>query len=173
MNKIIKTWAMAAVTAFALAHLAAPARAAVGDFDARKGVISSDARGQLDINRKWSIKKLCRVNKSTTCVVCESSNKKGFIVDIDVSSGAVGGFTVALDTGAIPSGHVEPAASGAGALLARQKTCEYTLATVDTNKGSCGRREFMDGQPFEYGLTLCAKNSDTDTIVGYYVNEKP
>ena len=92
---------------------------------------------------------------------------EGFIESIEVSSGAVGNFTVALDTGALPSGLVEPAATGAGALITRQKTCEYTLATVDTNKGSCGFREFSSPAPFHYGLTICAKTADSDTVVHF------
>jgi hypothetical protein len=112
---------------------------------------------------------VCRTSLSSTCVVCSSAGKSGIIVAIDVSSGAVGSYAVAYDTGAIPSvGLVgPPASSGAGALLARQKTCEYTLATVDTNKGSCGLREFAAGKSYSNGLTICG-SADVQTIVQFY-----
>ena len=99
-------------------------------------------------------------HQQATCVVCVAATAttpvEGFITAIEVSSGAVGNFAVALDTGAIPSIFPEGASSGLGMVVARQKTCEYTLATVDTNKGSCGVREYVSGAPFFQGLTICS-----------------
>ncbi len=112
---------------------------------------------------------VCRTALSGTCVVCSTAGKTGIITSIDVSSGAVGSWAVALDTGAIPTAGLSgpPAASGAGSLIARQKTCEYTLATVDTNKGDCGAKNFPDGRPFSSGLTICA-SADVHAVVEFY-----
>lgn len=124
----------------------------------------------VDTARRWSQPGICQTRLSATCVVCASATKEGILVGIEVSSGAVGSYAVAIDTGAIPSAGLvgPPAASGAGSLLTRQKTCEYTLATVDTNKGSCGNREFSDGRPFSQGLTICG-SADVNVVATYRV----
>ena len=124
--------------------------------------------------RRMLIPSVCRTRLSATCVLCSSAGKSGILVGIEVSSGAVGSYAVAYDTGALPSvGLVgPPAASGAGALVSRQKTCEYTLATVDTNKGSCGYREFGDGVPFTNGLVICG-SADVNTVVKFFENRLP
>lgn len=157
--------------------LGAPAMSFAGDFPAGDQALSLDIpiskNGVADVNRKWTAPKICRVRKSLTCVVCHTNATQGkdqvLLTSLDVSSGAVGSFAVVLDTGAIPSDGLEPTASGAAALVARQKTCEYTLATVDTNKGNCGFKEFSEGRPGSYGLTLCAKDANVDVIATYRV----
>ena len=119
--------------------------------------------------RKMYKPQICRTSLSSTCVVCSSAGKSGILVGVNVSSGAVGSWAVAIDTGAIPTvGLTGPhATTGAGALIARQKTCEYTLATVDTNKGDCGRASFEDGLPFDNGLTVCASADVVSSLVFY------
>src|SRR3990167_6836593 len=151
--------------AFAALAFAPAAHAGPISGEGGESFVEVDRNGTKDINRKWSPPKVCRVSKSSTCVLCAAAGSKGILTGIEVSSGSVGQFAVVLDTGALPSALTEPASSGAGALLTRQKTCEYTLATVDTNKGSCGNKEFAEGVPFSYGLTICAKDATTDVVV--------
>lgn len=143
-------------TLYALIGSLALMLALVASAPARDTQFGGLAKGYADTNRKLTPPQICRVNLSQTCVVCSSAGKTGILVSLDVSSGAVGGFAVALDTGALPSALYVPASSGAGQLIARQKTCEYTAATVDTNKGGCGVKQFDDGAPFSNGLTVCS-----------------
>lgn len=123
--------------------------------------------------RKMQLPSICRVNKSLTCVVCSAAGKQGILVSIEVSSGVVGNFSVALDTGAIPANTTQPASTGAGQLLTWQKTCEATQATVDTNKGTCGFKRFEDGVPYSNGLTLCSNSADLNTVALFYETRTP
>ena len=53
--------------------------------------------------RRMLIPSVCRTRLSATCVLCSSAGKSGILVGIEVSSGAVGSYAVAYDTGALPS----------------------------------------------------------------------
>jgi hypothetical protein len=164
MNKISLLLLTALLSAFAMPSYSANVQA---DEEFQFNIPSGKSGSGHDSYRKWSKPKICRATKSTTCVVCSSAGKEGIITAIHVASGTVGGFAVVLDTGAIPSAGIEPATSDAGQLLVQQKTCEYTLATVDTNKGSCGKWEAQgeSGIPFSNGATVCNKAADFNTVV--------
>lgn len=131
--------------------------------------------GGVDIHRTWTPPEICHVSKSLTCVVCAAGTAAapsvGILVDIEVSSGAIGGFAVALDTGAIPSAGREPvggAGGTAGSQIAFQRTAEYTLATTGLSVENAGRRHFdADGRPFSNGLTLCASTADTEVTATF------
>ncbi len=94
----------------------------------------------------------------------------GIVTSIEVSSGAVGQYAIALDTGSVSSASV--IAPVAGQQLTSQKTCEYTQATVATNTGNCGLKEFSEGKPFHSGLTICASDATTEVTVLYRVLRK-
>lgn len=170
-NKILVALFLAVA---AVSGLNAPARAdAVTNPQELRFTIPKDSRATPDEARKWSVPEVCKTSLSATCVVCATNGVSGIVVGVEVSSGAVGSYAVALDTGAIPTAGLvgPPAASGAGSLITRQKTCEYTLATVDTNKGACGHKEFSDGVPFSTGLTICG-SADVQTIVRFRTQRK-
>ena len=120
--------------------------------------------GVADDQRKWSQPKSCGISASATAVACEA-HASGFITSIEVSSGAIGAYAVALDTGDITS--ASALAPVAGQLLTTQRTCEYTLATTGLNSGACGVKEFSEGRPFHNGLTVVANDATTKVIVTY------
>lgn len=116
---------------------------------------------------------VCKVSKSLTCVVCSTSGKAGILESIEISSGAIGGFVVALDTGALPSAGREPAVSGAGSQIGVQRTCEYTLATTGVSGADCGVKNYPFGRPYTRGLTLCANTNDTEVTATFRDTDIP
>lgn len=168
--------------ALAIALICSPAFAADGNQPIKTGkdfLIPAGLNG-LDVNRKWSAPKICKVSKSQTCTLCESGTAdaptEGILVELEVSSGAIGSFAVATDSGALPSDSPvvtgAPAASGVGSVIASQRTCEYTLATTGLSAGNCGVKNFAAPRPFTRGLVLCASKADVEVIATYYIQRK-
>jgi hypothetical protein len=166
MKKIICSVFLALVTAISLSSVASARN--MND-------LGGSVNGVSDANRRLSAPRICKVSKSLTCVLCAGTSlATGILVDIEISSGAIGGYVVALDTGALPSAGREPASSGAGQQIASQRTCEYTLATTGLATGQCGRKEFnSDGRPFSRGLVLCASTADTEVTATYRLISTP
>ncbi len=129
--------------------------------------IPLSVNGIADDQRKWSMPSICKVSKSLTCVVCAVG--AGMLTEIEVSSGAIGGYAIAVDTGALGVVVGAPAGSGAGSQIASQRTCEYTLATTGLSTGACGVKGFSEGRPYQRGLTLCASTSDTEVTATYRI----
>lgn len=160
MNKILLSLA-ALLTLTVAAHAVSPINA-TSSF-----LVPTSVNGVADVNGKWSLPKICRVDSSLTGVVCQAAGE-GVVLSVEVSSGAIGGYGVVVDAASLASA----AATAAATVLTTQKTCEYTVATTATNYGHCGLKQFEAGVPFTTGLSIAASTADTRMVVVYRLLRK-
>jgi hypothetical protein len=159
MKKIISLIAVIAFLAQGSPLLALDSNIPVGQPNG-KFLIPLATNGIDDSMRAWSMPSICRAQLSTVAVVCEGA-ASGFITDIEVDSGAAGGWAVALDSQV--SGGATAAAPGAN-LIASQQTCP----AASTAGAACGERKWNeDGRPFFNGLVIVASSVDTYVTVTY------
>ena len=160
MNKLLLSL-IALLTLTVAAHAVAPVQTSASF------LIPTSVNGVADVNAKWSLPKICRVDLSLTGVVCEASGV-GLIESIEVSSGAIGGFGIAVDAASLASTDAVVAAT----VLGTQRTCENTLATTGLSGGDCGLRQYASGVPFTTGLSIAASKADVRMAVVYRLLRK-
>lgn len=160
MNKFLLSLA-ALLTLTVAAHAVAPVQTS------SSFLVPTSVNGVADVNGKWSLPKICRVDLSLTGVVCEASGA-GLIMSVEVSSGAIGGYGVAVDAASLAAHDAVVAST----VLSTQKTCEYTVATTSTNFGNCGLKQYEAGVPFTTGLSIAASAADVRMVVVYRLLRK-
>lgn len=166
MKKLISLVALLTVIAHGSPVLAIDSYSVVGQPN-RGFEIPVSKNGVADDSRKWSQPSICRVEASLTCVQCLAAGA-GLLVDLEVDSGAAGGFARVFDTITL-TGEVATVPL-AGTSIAMQQTCPG--APASTAGAACGSRQFPDGRPFTGGLVLCTSAADVFAIATYRVLRK-